>query len=186
MSDEQRNASPCPDAVWTDMWSVDLFYNLANYHPAKESRSAIYYKIFRTPSRIFRILRQIVAVFSSAKFHRQCLLNPMLPHTQNMPDTVWHIVDRAYMDLKERYDTLQQRFFRECMCNDDLHDRIDELTEQNKHLTAQNKQSTQDLETIKQVFGKDQVEVALESANSDKISDTTPQSQYKWSKMGAR
>ena len=251
MSDEQRNSSPCPDAVWTDMWRVDLFYNLANYHPVKESRSATYYKIFRTPSRIFHILRQIVAVFSSAKFHRQCLLNPMLPHTQNMPDTVWHIVDRAYltvspmvqktlvtlynvrkklppkleaikkvakefsedpeqilpqagalesaktyrekkakpfwskivtilrslyrayMDLKERYDALQQRFFRECMRNDDLHDRIDELTEQNKHLTAQNKQSTQALETLKQAFGKEKVEATLRSTNFKNRSERT-------------
>ena len=89
----------------------------------------------------------------------------MLPHTHNMPDTVWHIVDRAYMDLKERYDTLQQRFFRECMRNDDLHDRIDELIRQNKQLTAQNKQSNQALETLKKAFGKEIVESALESTS---------------------
>lgn len=69
------------------------------------------------------------------------------------------------MDLKERYDALPQRFFRECMRNDDLHDRIDELTEQNKQLTAQNKQSTQALETLKQAFEKKEVEVILEAEN---------------------
>ncbi len=79
--------------------------------------------------------------------------------------TVLRSLYRAYMDLKERYDALQQRFFRECMRNDDLHDRIDELTEQNKHLTAQNKQSTQALKTLKQAFGKEKVEATIKSTN---------------------
>ncbi len=75
--------------------------------------------------------------------------------------TVLRSLYRAYMDLKERYDALQQRFFRECMRNDDLHDRIDELTEQNKHLTAQHKQSVKTIEGLKQILGTEQIEIAI-------------------------
>lgn len=89
--------------------------------------------------------------------------------------TVLRSLYRAYMDLKERYDTLQQRFFRERMRTDDLCDRIDELTEQNKHLTAQNKQSTQALETLKQPFGKEKVESTLEAANPTSPIETSTQ-----------
>ena len=108
-----------------------------------------------------QILPQAGAL-ESAKTYREKKAKPF----QSKIVTVLRSLFRAYMDLKERYDALQQRFFRECMRNDDLHDRIDELTEQNKQLTAQNKQSTQALETLKQAFGKDQVEATLEAANS--------------------
>ena len=89
--------------------------------------------------------------------------------------TVLRSLYRAYMDLKERYETLQQRFFRECMRNDDLHDRIDELTEQNKHLTAQSKQSIQALETLKQAFGKEKVESTLEAVNHTQPTECSTQ-----------
>ncbi len=69
----------------------------------------------------------------------------------------------AYLDLKDRCDTFQQRFFRERMRTDDMADRIAELTEQNKQFTAQKKQSTQALETLKQAFGKEKVESTLEA-----------------------
>ena len=118
----------------------------------------------------------------SAKSYREKKAKPLW----NKLVTVLRSLYRSYLDLKEHYNNLLQRYNSQCLRTDDLCDRIAELTEQNKQLTAQNKQSTQALETLKQVFGKDQVEVALESANPDKISDTTPQSQYKWSKMGAR
>ena len=100
----------------------------------------------------------------SAKSYREKKSKPFW----NKIVTVLRSLYRAYLDLKERYDNLQQRFFRERMRTDDLCDRIDELTEQNKQLTAQNKQSTQALETLKQAFGKDQVEATLESSNPKK------------------
>jgi hypothetical protein len=99
----------------------------------------------------------------SAKSYREKKAKPFW----NKLVTVLRSLYRAYLDLKERYDALQQHFFRERMRTDDLCDRIEELTEQNKQLTAQNKQSTQALETLKQAFGKNKVENALEAANSE-------------------
>ena len=82
--------------------------------------------------------------------------------------------------------TPQQRFFRECMRNDNLHDRNDELTQQNKQLTAQNKQSTQALETLKQAFRKENVEAAIKTKNPNKSPNTIATSQHKWSQTDTR
>ena len=95
----------------------------------------------------------------SAKSYRDKKAKPLW----NKIVTVLRSLYRAYMDLKERYDALQQRFFRERMRTDDLCDRIEELTEQNKQLATQNKQSTQALENLKQAFGKEKVESTLEA-----------------------
>ena len=115
-----------------------------------------------------QILPQAGAL-ESAKTYREKKAKPF----QSKIVTVLRSLFRAYMDLKERYDALQQRFFRECMRNDDLHDRIDELTEQNKQLTAQNKQSTQALETLKNAFGKEKVEDVLEAREPKNFSKTS-------------
>ncbi len=104
----------------------------------------------------------------SAKSYREKKAKPLW----NKLVTFLRSIYRAYLDLKERYDTLQQRFFRERMRTDDMADRIAELTEQNKQLTAQNKQSTQALETLKQAFGKEKVESAMKAT---KASTTTPE-----------
>ena len=128
-----------------------------------------------------QILPQAGAL-ESAKTYREKKAKPF----RSKIVTILRSLYRAYIDPKERYDTLQQRFFRECMRNDDLHDRIDELTEQNKHLTAQNSQSTQALETLKKAFGKEKVEATIKAENPNKSSNAIATSQRRWSQMDTR
>lgn len=69
----------------------------------------------------------------------------------------------AFLNLRNDYDRLQQRFSRECAKTARMGDRIDELADENKILRG----IAADFDRAKKALGKDKVEAAVESVKQE-------------------
>ena len=91
----------------------------------------------------------------SAKGYREKKAKPLLERIVKVLRSVYH----AFLNLRNDYDRLQQRFSRECAKTARMGDRIDELADENKILRG----IAADFDRAKKALGKDKVEAAVES-----------------------
>ena len=95
----------------------------------------------------------------SAKGYREKKAKPLLERIVKALRSVYH----AFLNLRNDYDRLQQRFSRECAKTARMGDRIDELADENKILRG----IAADFDRAKKALGKDKVEAAVESVKQE-------------------
>ena len=95
----------------------------------------------------------------SAKGYREKKAKPLLERIVKVLRSVYH----AFLNLRNDYDRLQQRFSRECAKTARMGDRIDELADENKTLRS----IAADFDRAKKALGKDKVEAAVESVKQE-------------------
>ena len=72
---------------------------------------------------------------------------------------------RAYIDLRGKFERLQQSYNRECARTSQMGERIDTLIEENKTL----KHIAGDFNRIKKVLGQETIDSALEASWQEEI-----------------
>ena len=97
--------------------------------------------------------------WESAKGYREKKAKPLLARIVKVLRSVYH----AFLNLRNDYDRLQQRFSRECAKTAQMGDRIDELVDENKKLRG----IAADFDRIKKALGKDKVEAAVEAGRQE-------------------
>ena len=95
----------------------------------------------------------------SAKGYREKKAKPLLKKIVKVLRSVYH----AFLNLRNDYDRLQQRFSRECAKTARMGDRIDELADENKILRG----IAADFDRAKKALGKEKVEAAVESVKQE-------------------
>ena len=95
----------------------------------------------------------------SAKGYREKKAKPLLERIVKVLRSVYH----AFLNLRNDYDRLQQRFSRECAKTARMGDQIDELADENKILRG----IVADFDRVKKALGKDKVEAAVESVKQE-------------------
>ena len=91
----------------------------------------------------------------SAKSYREKKAKPLVERIVKVLRSVYH----AYLDLRNRFERLQQSYNRECSRTSQMGERIDALVSENKMLRG----IAADFDRAKKVLGKDKVEAAVES-----------------------
>ena len=97
----------------------------------------------------------VPSALESAKGYREKKAKPLLEKIVKVLRSVYH----AFLNLRNDYDRLQQRFSRECAKTARMGDRIDELIDENKTLRG----IAADFDRAKNALGKEKVEAAVES-----------------------
>ena len=91
----------------------------------------------------------------SAKSYREKKAKPLVERIVKVLRSVYH----AYLDLRNRFERLQQSYNRECSRTAQMGERIDALVSENKMLRG----IAADFDRTKKALGKDKVEAAVES-----------------------
>ena len=91
----------------------------------------------------------------SAKSYREKKAKPLVERIVKVLRSVYN----AYLDLRNRFERLQQSYNRECSRTSQMGERIDALVSENKMLRG----IAADFDRAKKALGKDKVEAAVES-----------------------
>lgn len=95
----------------------------------------------------------------SAKSYREKKAKPLFESIVKLLRSVY----RAYLDLRSRFERLQQSYNRECSRTAQMGERIDTLINENKMLRG----IATDFDRAKKALGKDKVEAAVESVKQE-------------------
>lgn len=96
-----------------------------------------------------------VATLESARNYREKKAKPLLAKIVKVLRSVYY----AYLDLRSRFERLQQSYNRECSKTAQMGERVDALVSENKMLRG----IAADFDRAKKALGKDKVETAVES-----------------------
>ena len=107
----------------------------------------------------------------SAKNYREKKAKPLFSRIVKVLRSLY----RAYIDLRGKFDRLQQSYNRECARTSQMGERIDSLVAENKTL----KHLASDLGRIKMVLGQETIDAALEASRQEEIRRKAPKKKQK-------
>jgi len=107
----------------------------------------------------------------SAKSYREKKAKPVFSRIVKVLRSLY----RAYIDLRGKFERLQQSYNRECARTSQMGERIDTLIEENKTL----KHIAGDFNRIKKVLGQETIDAALEASRQEEIRRKAPKRKQK-------
>ena len=107
----------------------------------------------------------------SAKNYREKKAKPVFSRIVKVLRSLY----RAYIDLRGKFERLQQSYNRECARTSQMGERIDTLVEENKTL----KHIAGDFNRIKKVLGQDAIDAALEASRQEENRRKAPKKKQK-------
>ena len=116
-----------------------------------------------------------VGTLESARNYREKKAKPLLAKIVKVLRSVYY----AYLDLRSRFERLQQSYNRECSKTAQMGERVDALVSENKMLRG----IAADFDRAKKALGKDKVETAVESM---KLQEAMMKAQKKKQKQYSR
>lgn len=114
----------------------------------------------------------------SAKSYREKKAKPVFEKIVK----VLYSVYRGYLDLKRRYERLQEDYGRVRVSNEHLSDRLQEVRSENRELH----QIAADYERVRQAFGPEQVDAAVEAAKQRETQEREQKKAKREFSRGAR